>query len=267
MHKEYGSRSRWGYGVACAAALATVLDVGSTNAWPVPQVAHAAALSAAPSADADRALIEAQPVCIASKSWSAGELADTVVYHYRRVGERLHVGYFALWSTERPWGPGAAYLAGPPALLTDAFYSHFLFVFPGVQRLMYGPGDVEGARIEYEVTSDGRLVPLGGIADDAFHAGVALDQSDLQDAAGRVVLMTEAWSHQLGSKGAAQSSERAGATKKCFVGASLRPMTREIADAYRMGDAARPRRARPAWKLPSSEPAPMLATQVAVRDR
>jgi hypothetical protein len=237
-----------------AAALASSFELDADEGWPSALAAQPR-IAAATDYDTDRALIEAQPVCIAAKSWSAGVLADTLVYHYRRVGTKLHVGYFAKWSTERPWGPGAAHIWGAPALLTDAFYSHFLFVFPGIQRIMYGPGDVEGARVVFDVLPDGRLDPIRATADDCFHKGVELDRGDIRDAAGRVVLMTEAWSHQLGSKGAVQAATRPGVTMTCYRGSQLVPLATPVAEAYRLGSIETPRRGRPAFHLPPAETA------------
>jgi hypothetical protein len=222
----------------------TAIDVATHPSWPgASQAPPSAALS---DGDAtDRALIERQTVCIASKHEPSGALADTLAYHYRRVGSRLHVGYFAHWSTERPWG----YMPSAAALVTDAFYSHFLFVMPGVQRLLYGPADVEGATIAYDRAESSPLLPAFGIADDEYHAGVRLTSADLRDPHGRVILMTEAWSHQLGAKGAAQYVQANPVEMKCYSGASLVPMTAELADSYRLGSPEAPRRARPAWAL------------------
>lgn len=230
-------------------SLGAAIDPDPVEAWPEPL--PASPTPAALTEPDERERIEAQPVCIAMRGWSAGTLAPTLLYHYERIGSELHVGYFALWSTERPWGPGAPHLFGAPALLTDAVYSHFLFVLPGLQRIMYGPGDVEGAYVRYEVLADGRLAPLSGMADDCFHADVPLAASDLLDDRGRVVLMTEAWSHQLGARGAAQASRRPGVRVTCFEGHQLRPMTTDVARFYRLGGRDEPRRARPAWRLPS----------------
>ena len=107
----------------------------------------------------DDDIVRSLPVCIAAKSWSAGQLGTSVLYRYRREGKRLSVGYFVYWTTERPWGPNALSYSVLPALFIDAFYSHLFFMFPGAQRLLHGPGDIEGARIVYEENEDGRWLP------------------------------------------------------------------------------------------------------------
>jgi hypothetical protein len=159
----------------------------------------------------------------------------------------LRVGYFVYWSTERPWGDNALSYALLPALFTDAFYSHFLFVLPGARWAMYGPGDIEGATVVYEENADGSLEPIEGFAEDPTHQPVSLSHRDLVDAAGRVVLMTASWSHQLGAHGAAAYGTHAKERMTCFSGDSLRPLTAEIASAFRLGGEDRPLRARAAF--------------------
>ena len=80
-----------------------------------------------------------------------------MLYRVRRSGRKIEIGYFVYWSTERPWGNNALSYAVLPALLTDAFYSHFLYVFPGVKDYLYGAGDIEGARVEFQERPDGSL--------------------------------------------------------------------------------------------------------------
>jgi hypothetical protein len=245
--------------MALGAATPGVLGTGGLGApaWPGPEggtwesTANAAA-SAASESDADLdARIREQPVCVASKVRSAGELGDTVLYRFRRDGDRVHVGYWVEWSTERPWGAGPLSYAVVPALLTDAFYSHFLFVLPGVRDAMYGPADVEGASVTYERRDDGSLVPVGAVADDERHRRVELGADDVADASGRTLLVTEAWSHQLGARGGAELAARDPGAFRCFQGASLRPLGDEVARTFRLGTDAAPRRARPAFRLES----------------
>ncbi len=199
-----------------------------------------------------RARIEAQPVCVVSKVWSAGRLGASVLYHYRRDGDRLHVGYFVYWSTERPWGNNALTYTGLPALFTDAFYSHFLFALPGARRVLYGPGDVEGARVDYRIRPGGGLEVLGGLANDATHQEVTLSRSDLVDNQGRIILMTRVWSHQLGAHGGAAYVARESGAPHCFRGDSLEPLSAKVAKALRLGTERAPRRAKPAWRLAPS---------------
>src|SRR5262245_37750247 len=104
------------------------LNAGSWPTWPAPDVAKASAMATTSSAGAtdDASLVKRLPVCIASPSWSAGELGQTVLFHYKREDRKLKVGYFVHWTTERPWGNNALSYAVVPALFIDAFYSHFL---------------------------------------------------------------------------------------------------------------------------------------------
>ncbi|HEX4339701.1 MAG TPA: hypothetical protein VH062_27525 [Polyangiaceae bacterium] len=194
----------------------------------------------------DPARIEKQPVCVGSRSWSAGKLGDTVLYRHHRVGNRLEVGYFVYWSTERPWGQNVLSYTVVPALLIDATYSHFLWVLPGFKDVLHGAADVEGVRVELE-DHDGKLEVIGGTADDGFHHGVRLSRDDLVDSHGRIVLLTDVWSHQFGAHGGAGAAN-SGASLHCYEGTTLRPMTLEVAQAFRLGSESSPRRAKPAWR-------------------
>jgi hypothetical protein len=175
-----------------------------------------------------------------------------VLYRVRRVGNEVHVGYFVYWSTERPWGDNVLSYTLVPALVVDAFYSHFLFVLPGLKDLVHGRGDVEGATVVFEERDDGSLEPVRGVADDGTHSAVELTRADLQDARGRVVLATGVWSHQLGERGAAALANRNALALRCFEHGSLRPMTHEVAQAFRLEKSGAPLRALPAW--PPSDP-------------
>jgi hypothetical protein len=117
---------------------------------------------------------------------------------------------------------------------------------------MYGPGDIEGVDVVYDITSDQKLVPVYAIADDETHDQVNLSQSELLDAEGRVILMTEAWSHQLGARGASQRFQHA-AAQRCFHGAALHPLSQELAARFRLGSFTLPRRAKPAWRIGAAE--------------
>jgi hypothetical protein len=208
-----------------------------------------------PSAETTReapedARIVEQPLCIGAKSWSAGTMGDTVLYRTRRIGRKLAVGYFIYWSEERPWGKNVMSYTGVPALAMDAVYSHFLWVFPGLKDALYGPGDVEGVLVEFEQRADGSLQVLRGVADDGNHAPVELSREDLVDSKGRVVLLTDVWSHQLGAHGAAAFADTPGNDVKCFVRSTLQPMTSKIAREFRLGNERKPRRGNPAWIEP-----------------
>jgi hypothetical protein len=199
----------------------------------------------------EAARITSQPLCIGARSWSAGSLGKTVLYRTRQMGRKIDVGYFVYWSEERPWGPNVASYMVLPALAMDAVYSHFLWVFPGLKDALYGPGDVEGVLVEFEQAADGSLSVLGGLADDGNHTPVKLSREDLLDAKGRVVLLTDVWSHQLGAHGAARFANTPGNELKCFAQSSLQPLTDEVARAFRLGTERRPLRGTPAWIQPA----------------
>lgn len=221
-------------------------------AWPEPRTTEIVA--AAPhdeidenGVDGDRDRIEAQTVCIARESYAAGELGRSVLYRYKRAAGRVEVGYFVYWSTERPWGKNALSYTLVPALFTDAVYSHFFFVLPGMQRAIYGAGDVEGMRVTFEERPDGSLSPLSAVADDERHHEVKLAAVDFVDQKGRLVFMTNSWSHQLGAPGAAASEGAGDGAVQCFGGQTLRPLTARVASLFRLGVPNDPKRARPAW--------------------
>jgi hypothetical protein len=226
--------------------------------WPEPLAAPSAVTEASPATLRER--IEEQPVCVGARSWSAGSLGNTVLYRFTQVGRRVAVGYFVYWSTERPWGPNVLSYTVLPALATDAFYSHFLYIFPGVKDAMYGPGDIEGVNVQFELSETGELSVVGGKAQDATHGDVQLTRSDLVDGAGRIILLTDAWSHQLGAHGGGEYASTKGNDVRCYRGATLRPMTEEVATAFRMGNERTPFRAKPAWGPPPAEHGVQTAT-------
>jgi len=197
-------------------------------------------------AERDDRLIRAQPVCVASNAWF-GRLGETLAYVRHRSGDELRVGYIVYFDVERPWGNNILTYSVLPATLIDATYSHFFFVLPGMQRLMYGAGDVEGASVLYRETPTGELDVREGLADDDHHQRVHLTRSDLLGDAGRVVLMTDVWSHQLGFHGAAARARDASVDLRCFSGTSLIPLTPEVRRAFRLGSPEHPLRARPAF--------------------
>ncbi|HYO93571.1 MAG TPA: hypothetical protein VER33_03620 [Polyangiaceae bacterium] len=207
----------------------------------------------------DDELIRTQRVCVGSKVWSAGTLGQTLLYHYRRVGNELRVGYFAYWSLERPWGNNTLTYTLLPALVIDSAYSNFLFVLPGLRRAIYGAGDIEGALVVYEDRPDGRLLPREAWADDDLHRAVRLSRADLLMKDGRVVLLSSVWSHQLGSPGAAKEADSGAVDLQCFEGGALQPLTAEVSDRFRLGSTARPLRARPAWRATAPATSPALS--------
>jgi len=245
------------------ALVCVLVDPFRAPTWPgAPESASAALFRArtahaAPShtgaATPDDAAIAAQPVCIVTKTASFGTIGDAVLYVQSRQGKRLRVGYFVYWSGERPWGPNVQTYTLLPALAIDTAYTHLLFVGPGLQRVLYGAGDVEGATVEYEVTDDGRLSVRGGLADCEGHGEVELGASELVTRDGRVALMTDVWSHQLGGRDPGRHADEPGAYRVCFGGDRLRPLDAETARAFRLGSATHPLRARPAWRAVSPD--------------
>ncbi len=224
-------------------------------AWPKPATTE--------TRSEDEARVVEQPVCVTARNWSAGALGDTVLYRSHRVGKRIAVGYFVYWSEERPWGSNALSYTVLPALATDAVYSHFLYLFPGIKDALYGPGDVEGAQVVYEQREDGSLEVVAGRADDANHAPVYLSKSDLVDAHGRVILLTDVWSHQLGGHGGGSFADSGKAPVKCYSKASLRPMTEVVARLFRLGNERDPHRGNPAWIEPGTPLHEVPAEQLA----
>lgn len=224
------------------AGLAAVSALSALQApqWPGPDEP---ALAATEPVDAgDGALVRSQPVCVMSSLASAGELGNSLVVRHRREGDRLWVSYFAYWSSERPWGDEPFVVS----LAIDAIYSHFLFFLPGLRQALYGPGDIEGVTVVYRET-DGRLEIVEGYGDDEYHRAVHLGPEDLTGSDKHTVLLTSWWSHQLGGRGAARAAEEPSVPRRCFAGPALVPLTAEIADRFRLGNASRPLRARQAW--------------------
>jgi len=218
-------------------------------AWPSPPQSS--------ESDSEDTSVVAQAICVGARSWSAGSLGDTVLYRTRKEGKKLDVGYFVYWTEERPYGKNVFSYTAVPALAMDAVYSHFLWLFPGLKDALYGPGDVEGVLVEYEQADDGSLKVVRGLADDANHAPVQLSRDDLVDAKGRVIVLTDVWSHQLGAHGGGAFANT-GNEVKCFQNGALQPMTSKIAREFRLGNERQPLRGNPAWIEPvlPRQPAP-----------
>jgi hypothetical protein len=127
---------------------------------------------------------------------------------------------------------------------------------------LYGPNDIEGASVEYEEQPDGTRRVLGGHADDAQHAPVELSRTELVDAKGRIVLLSDVWSHQLGAHGAAEFFAEPEHSERCYEGSALQPLSERVAKAFRMGDDHEPRRAVPAWPdaIPRAQPTVQIAS-------
>lgn len=180
-------------------------------------------------------LIRRVPICIAWTQPWAGDLGTSILYRTRtRDAKNISVGYFAYWTTERPWGNNSLTHWLLPALAVDAFYSHLLFMFPGIQRFMYGAGDVEGVRISYRVDDSNQLIPLSITADDGSHREVPISLTEAVDDQGRVTLLNDVWSHQLGGHQALALVRNNAVQRRCFIGESLRPLTDRVVSAFRL---------------------------------
>jgi hypothetical protein len=184
--------------------------------------------------------IEAQPVCIGSSVSSAGTLADTLYYHAVELPDgRLAVGYFAFWSEERPWGNNWLTWSFVPALSVDLVYSRSLLVLPGLQRALYGLGDVEGVSITYSRSPDGSLHASEASGDDdSEHAvTIARDRMFALDPT-RPTFYTDIWSHQLAGSGATSKNDLA--YTRCYENGSIRPLPDSVASAFRVEGRAGP---------------------------
>jgi len=235
--------------LACAGlslALGPICASGAAAEWP-----RSAGVRPSETARAEPAasLVRSQPVCVGSSDWAAGTLGETLLFRVERRGNQLFVGYFAYWSCERPWGKNVLSFTLLPALLIDAFYSHTFFVLPGAQQAIYGAGDVEGALVAYVIDADQTLHPRFAIAENGLHEAVRLEADELVDDRGRVILLSEVWSHQLGGHRAAARA-RSAASLRCFVGEALEPLTPELAANFRLGSPSSPERAKAAWRIP-----------------
>jgi len=192
-------------------------------------------------ATADQAAIERAPVCLGSAVESAGKLAD--VLYYRAVAlkdGRIAVGYFAFFSEERPWGNNWLTWSVVPALAVDLVYSRALFVGPGLQRALYGAGDVEGVAIVYDREADGSLRVAEAFADDRDEKPVTLSRDEVFALdASRPTFYSEVWSHQLGARGARSRDDFA--YVRCYQGPdAIRPLPDAVARAFRVDGRADP---------------------------
>jgi hypothetical protein len=206
--------------------------------------AHVAALPPAPGPRGARtqlqAAIEAQPVCVGSTKRSAGALGDTLYYRAARLdGGRVAVGYYAFFSEERPWGNNWLTWTFFPALAVDLVYSRALLVAPGLQRALYGAGDVEGVAVIYDIRPNGRLRVDYALAEDEEERTILLsrDQTLAIDPK-RPTFYSDVWSHQLGGRSA--SSRDALAYERCYDADAIRPLPEEVARDFRLEGRARP---------------------------
>ena len=205
---------------------------------------HLGAVPAAPGPRGPRttaqAAIERQPVCIGSSVASAGTLADVLYYRAAATEDgHVRVGYFAFFSEERPWGNNWLTWSVVPALAVDLVYSRALLIAPGVQRAMYGAGDVEGVEVVYGVDADGSLQVDHAVADDRTEHPVTLTRSEAYALdPQQPTFYTEIWSHQLGGRGVRSRAELA--YVRCYEGDSIRPLPESVARAFRVEGRAGP---------------------------
>jgi hypothetical protein len=185
--------------------------------------------------------IEAQPVCIGSTLRSAGDLSDVLYYRAtQRSDGTLAVGYFAFFSDERPWANNWLTWSVLPALAVDLVYSRAFFVAPGLQRALYGLGDVEGVGVVYRVGAGGSLRLDHAMVDNRAEEVVleSRQQAYALDPL-RPTFYTEVWSHQLGGTSARSRADLA--YVRCYEGPdSIRPLPEAIARTFRVEGRATP---------------------------
>lgn len=184
--------------------------------------------------------IEAKPVCIGSSVESAGTLGDVLYYRATTLpGGRVAVGYYAFFSEERPWGNNWLTWTVVPALAVDMVYSRALLVAPGLQRAMYGAGDVEGVSIVYDARPDGSLSFEQATADDRTEHSIVIprERAFALDPE-HPVFYSDIWSHQLGGSGAASRHDLA--YLRCYEGDSIRPLPDAVARDYSLENRAGP---------------------------
>jgi hypothetical protein len=205
---------------------------------------HLAALPPTPgpvgARTADQAAIERQPVCIGSSVRSSGALSDVLYYRAVATGDGdIVVGYFAFFSEERPWGNNWLTWSIAPALAVDLVYSRSLLVAPGIQRAMYGAGDVEGVAVVYERSEGAPLRIDHALAEDRSEKVITLSREDvLALDPQRPTFYTEIWSHQLGGRGARSRSDLA--YVRCYEGDRIRPLPDSVSRAFRIDGRASP---------------------------
>jgi hypothetical protein len=183
---------------------------------------------------AEQATIERQPVCVGSSVSSAGDLSNVLYYRAVELPDgHVEVGYFAFYSEERPWGNNWLTWSVVPALAVDLVYSRALLVAPGLQRALYGAGDVEGVGVVYDRAPDGSLHVDHAIADDGTHDSVALSRAQVFAIdQNRPTFYSKVWSHQLGGQGAHSRSDLA--YLRCYGEGSIRPLPEAVAREFRV---------------------------------
>jgi hypothetical protein len=215
-----------------------VMAVAPVAALASVDGSHIAALPHAPGPrgerTAEQAEIERQPLCIGSTVNSAGALSDTLYYRAVAMPDgRLEVGYFAFYSEERPWGNNWLTWSVFPALAVDLVYSRALLVAPGLQRALYGAGDVEGVGVVYDRAPDGSLRVDHALADDGIHDSVALSREQVFTLdKERPTFYSQVCSHQLGGHDARSRSDLT--YVRCYSEGSIRPLPDSVAREFRV---------------------------------
>jgi hypothetical protein len=232
--RSWIDRARGASATRATAAAAIVLPLSFASI----DGAHLGTLPPAPGPRGSRtpqqAAIERQPVCIGSAVASAGSLSDVLYYRATRAPDgRLVVGYFAFFSEERPWGNNWLTWSVAPALAVDLVYSRALLVAPGLQRVIYGAGDVEGVAVVYAPSPDGSLGVEYAVAEDRTERPTVLATSEVfaLDAT-RPTFYTDVWSHQLGARGARSLNDLA--YRRCYEDGAIRPLPDSLDRAFRL---------------------------------
>jgi hypothetical protein len=148
---------------------------------------------------------------------------------------RVGVGYFVFYSEERPWGNNWLTWSVFPALAVDMVYSRALMVAPGLQRMLYGAGDVEGVAIVYRRGADGRLTVDHALVDDRNERVVELARDRVMALdPDRPTFYSEVWSHQLGGEHARSRTDLV--EERCYHGDAIRPLPDSVARAFRVDE-------------------------------
>ena len=187
-----------------------------------------------------QAAIERQPICIGSAVRSAGVLSDVLYYRATETPDgKLSVGYFAFFSEERPWGNNWLTWSVVPALAVDMVYSRAFMIAPGLQRALYGAGDVEGVEVVYDVLPDGSLRLDHALAEDREEKPTVLTRENaLAVDPNRPTFYSDVWSHQLGGRGARSRSDLV--SSRCYEGDAVRPLPESVAREFRVTGRALP---------------------------
>jgi hypothetical protein len=101
--------------------------------------------------------------------------------------------------------------------------------------------------VTYRVQADGSLSVISALADNDHHHLVSLAPDDIALDEDSIVLMTSVWSHQLGTRGAADYARAHRDELRCYRGDALQPLTPNVSNEFKLGTREAPRRARPAW--------------------